>query len=213
VAAGTQTLSVTFTPTDTTDYTTATATATLTVNVPPSFTVSSTAVAVSPGATTGNISTITLTPSGGFTGSVALTASVTSSPNGAQDLPTLSFGSTSPVSITGAAAVTATLNISTTAATVGALRIPERQGDRWFSAGGAALACLLVFGVPTRRRSLWTMLGLLVFLGILSGGFVGCGGNGQSTGNPGTTAGNYTVTVTATSGSTSAVSTVTVTVQ
>jgi hypothetical protein len=32
-------------------------------------------------------------PSGGFTGSVALTAAITSSPAGAKYLPTLSFGS------------------------------------------------------------------------------------------------------------------------
>jgi hypothetical protein len=82
----------------------------------PGFTITGTAVTVTPGATTGNTSSIAVTPSGGFTGSVALTAAVTSSPSGALEPPTLSFGSTSPVSITGAAAGTATLTISTTAA-------------------------------------------------------------------------------------------------
>jgi hypothetical protein len=38
---------------------------------------------VAPGATTGNTSTITVTPTGGFTGSVALTAALTTSPSGA----------------------------------------------------------------------------------------------------------------------------------
>ena len=75
----------------------------------PSFTVSGSAVSVSPGVTTGNASTVTLTPAGGLTGNVALTASVTSSPTGAKYPPTLSFGSTSPVSITGTTAGTATL--------------------------------------------------------------------------------------------------------
>jgi len=69
--------------------------------VSPSFTVSGTAVTVSaPGVTIGNTSTITVTPTGGFTGGVVLTAVVTNSPNGAQYMPTLSFGSTSPVGIT-----------------------------------------------------------------------------------------------------------------
>jgi hypothetical protein len=60
------------------------------------------------------------------------------------------------------------------------------------------------------------MLGVLVFFAILTGGFVGCGGGGSKgggTGNPGTTAGNYTVTVTAISGNTTTQGTVSVTVQ
>jgi beta-lactam-binding protein with PASTA domain len=161
-------------------------------------------------------STISITPSGGFTGNVTLTASVTSSPAGATDLPALSFGSTSPVSISSATIGTATLTVSTTAPTVGALAYPERLGVRWYPAGGAALACVLLLGIPARRRRLRTMLSLLVFLGILTGGAVGCGGSGsgnsESTGSPGTTTGNYTVTVTATSGTTSAQTTVSVTV-
>ena len=64
-------------------------------------TISSTNVSVGPGAITSNTSTITLTPSGGFTGSIALTASISSSPSDAQNLPTQSFGSTSPVNIKG----------------------------------------------------------------------------------------------------------------
>jgi uncharacterized repeat protein (TIGR03803 family) len=197
---------------------------TLTVQaVPPSFTVAGTAVSVSPGATTGNTSTITLTPSGGFTGSVTLTAAVTSSPTGAQDLPTVSFGTTSPVSITGASAVTATLTIATTAPTNAALVRPAHPGARWY-AGGTTLALGLIFGIggvgigiPGRRRSWRTRLGALAFLLILIGGLLACGssgsGGGGGGGNPGTTPGAYTVTVTGTSGSTTATSTVTLTVQ
>ena len=185
------------------------------VNPPPSFTISSLTVSVIPGATSGNTATITVTPSGGFTGSVSLTAAITSSPTGAQDLPTLSFGSTSPVSITGASAVTATLTISTTAPTTGALTVPERPGVRLIS-GGVVLACLLFFGIPSRRRRLRTMLGLFVLLAALTGGVIGCGGGsgggGGGTGNPGTTAGSYTVTVTGTSGNTTTQGTVTLTV-
>jgi hypothetical protein len=73
------------------------ASAAYTITLPPSgFTLSGTAVTLYPGATTGNTPTITVTPSGGFTGSVALTAAVTSSPTGTQDPPNVSFGSASP---------------------------------------------------------------------------------------------------------------------
>jgi hypothetical protein len=176
---------------------------------------STTSLTIAPGATTGNTATIAITPTGGFTGSVALTAAITSSPSGAQDLPTLSFGSTSPVSITGPAAGTATLTVSTTAATTGDLDYPARPGVRWISAGGTALACLLLFGIPARKSRLRMMLGLIVFLTILTGGVVGCGGggNGNMVGsNPGTTAGNYTITVTATSGTVMGQTTITVSV-
>jgi len=180
----------------------------------PTFTVAGTAVTVSPGATTGNASTITLTPSGGFTGSVTLTAAITASPAGAQDPPTVSFGSTSPVSIT-TGAVTATLTITTTAPTSAALAYPPQPGVRWYACG-TTLAFGLLFGVgiciPARRRSCRMQLGLLPLLVIFAGGLLSCGGGG-GTGNPGTTPGTYTVTVTGTSGSTTATNTVALTVQ
>jgi len=197
---------------------TGTTAVTVTVPPPPSFTVSGSAVTVSPGATSGNTSTITVTPSGGFTGSVALTAALTSSPTGAQYPPTMSFGSTSPVSIIGTTAGMATLTINTTAATSAAVVYPKRPGVPWYATGGATLACLLLIGIPARRRNWRTMLGMLVFLVALTGGVFACGGGGGGgggggTSNPGTTAGSYTVTVTGTSGSTTATGTVTLTVQ
>ena len=201
----------------------------VTTAVPPGFTVMGAAVSLLPGATTANTSTITLTPAGGFTGSVVLTAAITGSPVGAQDLPTFSFGTTSPVSISGASAATATLTISTTAATSAALRRRPGPGpgpgSGWLG-GGGVLACILLFGVSSRRRRWQTLLGLLVFLIVLSGGILSCGGGGSGGGsgggggsgsggggNPGTTAGTYTVTVTGTSGATTAMGTVTLTVQ
>ena len=189
---------------------------TVTVPPPPGFTVGGTAVSVTPGATSGNTSTVTVSPSGGFTGSVALTAAITSSPTGAQYPPTLSFGSTTPMSITGAAAGTATLTISTTAATSAALSYPKHRGVPWYAAGGAILSCILLFGIPTRCHRLRMMLGMLAILATLAGGVVACGGgssNGGGKVNPGTTAGSYTATVTGTSGSTTATGTVTFTVQ
>jgi hypothetical protein len=131
----------------------------------------------------------------------------------------LSFGSTSPASITGTAAGTATLTISTTAATSAALVHPKRPGVPWYAAGGATLACILLFGIPARRRSWRTMVGMLALLVALSGGVLACGGGGSGggggggTSNPGTTAGAYTVTVTGTSGTTTATGTVTLNVQ
>ena len=183
---------------------------------PPPLMITGTPVNVSRGATAA--STITVTPGATFTGSVVLTAAITSSPAGAQDLPMLSFGSTSPVSITGGAPGTANLTITTTAATSRALAYPERPGARWYAIGGANLALALVFGmgIPARRRSGRTRLSLLVFLLALTGGQLACGGGGSGGGgggNPGTTAGTYVITVTGTSGSTTAAGTVTLTVQ
>jgi hypothetical protein len=123
------------------------------------------------------------------------------------------------VSITGTSAGTATLTITTTAATSAALVLPKRNGVPWYAAGSAALAGILLFGIPARRRSWRTMLGMLVFFVALSGGVLACGGGGSGsgggggTGNPGTTAGTYTVTVTGTSGTTTATGTVALTVQ
>ena len=222
LSTGNDTLTASYTPdsASSSTYNGATGTASVTVitAVSPSFTVSGTAVTVSaPGATTGNTSTITVTPTGGFTGSVALTAVIATSPSGAQYPPTLSFGATSPVSITGTNAGTATLTISTTAPTSAALVYPKRPGVPWYAAGGATLACLLLFGIPARRRSWRTMLGMLFLLVAFGGGVLACGGGGSGgggggSGNPGTTAGAYTVTVTGTSGSLTQTTTLTVTV-
>jgi hypothetical protein len=171
-----------------------------------------------PGATTGNSTTIAVAPSGGFAGSVALTAAVTTSPAGAVDMPVPSFGATSPVVISGAGSGSGTLTVATTAPVSGAAVVPGRPGVRY---APVALAGLLLLVLP-RRRALRAglrpraLLGLLLFFGVL-GGAIGCGGHpsssSNSTGSPGTTAGNYTITVTATSGSVTAQTTVGVTVQ
>jgi subtilase family serine protease len=167
-------------------------------------------ITVSPGATSGNTSTITVTPgASGFTGTVNLTCSIT--PTAASDPATCSFTSPS-VSLTGTTAQTSTLTISTTAAT--ALNEPLKLF--WPSTGGAVLALVFLFGIPKRRRNWLAMLGLLVMF--VSGVAIGCGGGGGSGGggsnpsNPGTSAGTYTVTVTGTSGALAPTTTVTLTV-
>ncbi|HEY1209680.1 MAG TPA: C1 family peptidase [Terracidiphilus sp.] len=179
----------------------------------PSFTLSGTAVSVAAGATSGNTSSITVTPAGGFTGSVGLTASVTSSPPGAQYPPILSFGSTTPVSITGTAAGTATLTISTTAATSATLVYPKRPGNPWFASGATTVVCILLLGIPTRRRGWRFTLGIIALLFAISSGVLACGGGGGGGGISGTTPGTYTITVTGTSGTLSETGTVSLTVQ
>jgi hypothetical protein len=204
-------------------YAPATGTATETVTAPQGITISGTTVTLAPGATTGNTSTVTVSPTLGFTGSVALTAALTSSPAGAQYLPTLSFGSTTPAAVTGSTAGTATLTVSTIAPITAAALTPKRPGSEWYAAGSAALAFLLFVGNMRRRTSWRTLTGMLVLLGMVVSGVLACGnggsgsggggGGGGFTGIAGTTPGSYTVTVTGTSGTITATGTVTVTVQ
>ena len=184
----------------------------------PTFTVSGTALSVTPGATTGNTSTVTLTPMAGFTGDVALSATVTSSPAGAQYLPTVSFGATSPVAITGTGSVTATLTVTTTAPSNNAYIHPEESNLRWCGVSGASLAIMLLVRMRRRRLRCGTSMSMGLLLLALGGLSLGCGGNsntrgGGGLGTPGTTAGNYTVTVTGTSGAMSVTDTITVTVR
>jgi hypothetical protein len=75
LAVGTPTLSVTFTPTATTDYTTAKATVTLTVNPAPSFSVSASPASLTVAQGASGKSTITVTKQNGFAGKVTLAAS------------------------------------------------------------------------------------------------------------------------------------------
>jgi hypothetical protein len=84
-----------------------------------------------------------------------------------------------------------------------------------------AMASLLMFGFPIRRRRTMTHLGLL-FVATLIGAAMGCGGGtnaaappanpGTPPASPGTTPGAYTVTVTGSSGSIIATTAVSVTV-
>ena len=124
----------------------------------PTVTVSGTTVTVAQGATSGNVSTVTVTPANGFTGSVTLSAAVTLSPSGTVYPPTLSFGSTSPVLITGTAASTAALTVVTTAGS-GALRYPM---DRRFPGKARArrLPVLVLFSIA-RPRGRFKTLGML----------------------------------------------------
>lgn len=215
---GTDTLTFSYQPDSSASYiyTSALATASVIVTavIPASFTVAGTSVTLTAGATTGNVSMITLTPSGGFSGTVTLTDAITSSPAGAQNPPTFSFGSTNTVNINGSGAATATLTIATTAATIGSLAYPSRQRDRWEASAGIALACLLIFCIPARGRRWPSTFAIAVLLAGVAGGILACGGTSSSNkSSPGTTAGDYTVTVTGTSGMTVASGKITVTIK
>jgi hypothetical protein len=196
--------------------TSAVADAAYTIGTPTlTFNITGTAVTISPGAKTGNASTISVTPGGGFTGAVALSVAITASPTGAQDMPTFSFGSTSPAEVTGVSAATSTLTVFSTAASSAAATNRARPEGRGYFLSGSALACLLLFLVPRRRRSM-TMLGLAALFAILAGGVVACGSSVHRTvvtNIPGTTSGAYTLTVTGTSGAITETGTITLNVQ
>jgi hypothetical protein len=180
------------------------------------FSLSGTPASVNPGGTT--TSTITVTPSGSFTGAVTLSATITSAPSGAQNPPTFSFGSTSPLSINGSSATSATLTISTTPTASAALAVPPTRGIGWYAACATGLFGVVLFGIPAttrKKRTHWMGLTLLL---LIAGVSLGCGGgstsgNGANNSSSGTTPGSYIVTVTGTSGNSTATSTITLTVQ
>jgi trimeric autotransporter adhesin len=192
--------SYTVTITGTSGSITQTATALVTVSgtaIVPNFALSGTAITnATPG--TPASSTVTVTPSGGFTGTVALSCAITTSPSAAHDLPTCTVAA--PVAITGADAVTATLTINSTASTLASLR---NSFHNLFALGGETAVAALFFFLPSRRRrSLKTLL-LLIFAITAASSVVGCGSKQTAaapTGGSGTTAGTYTVTVIGTSG-------------
>ncbi len=181
----------------------ATTTMAATVNpsaVPAGFTLSSTAVSISGIGATGT-STITVTPAGGFTGQVNLSCVITSSPSGANDIPTCSFAAGNSVVISSSAPATATVTITSSATSNSALL--ARSGTFVFVG-------LLLFWVPAKRRKRLMMLALLLFAGSFA---IGCGGSSK-TPVRGTGAFTYTVTGTdATSGALVSTTTVTVNVQ
>jgi trimeric autotransporter adhesin len=171
-------------------------------------------VSVIPGAASGNTSTISVTPGGGFTGAVNLTCSITGASSSAATLPTCSVPPS--VSVTGTSSVPATLTINTAAATT------ARTEERLLLSRGAAtaLALIVIFGIPKRRRLWMKYLSLAIALISIAG--IGCGGSARKSGGSGpgptggTTAGAYTATVSATDAATgkiTASTTVSVTVQ
>ncbi len=187
-----------FTVTGTSGTTTHNTSVSLTV-ASPGFTIAAPALTpatVSAGASA--TSAIAITPTGGFTGSVALTCAVT---GGGSPAPSCTF-SLNPVTN---GSGTSTLTVHTTAATSAALKWPgSSQGFGWLVASsGALFAGIFFLGVPDHRRRRLGGLGLMLLVFVAAG--AGCGGgnstSGGSTKTGGTPAGTYTITVTATGGS------------
>jgi hypothetical protein len=114
---------------------------------------------------------------------------------------------------------TATLTITTTAATSSAQIDPNRQSVTWYAAGGGTLVCILFLGAPARHRNWRCILGWLALFVPLTG-LVACGGNfhiagggGGAPDRPGTSSGIYIVTITGISGANTAAGMVNLTVK
>ena len=193
----------------------------VTVTAPPQgFALTNTPLSIaSPGAS--GTSTITITPSGGFSSKLALSCTVTG-PTNAVDLPTCSVSA--PPAITSTAAVTTTLTVNTTAASSSsnatgytAMAFRNQRHPMLALGGGSALAAFLFFGLPLRRRRTKTLLSLLLLVSFATV-VMGCGGAQKAANpvttpaNPGTTVGSYMVTVTGSSGALTASTAVAVTV-
>lgn len=200
-----------------------------TVIVAPDFAISSTPPGpIIPGLSA--MSTITLSATGGLTGSVALTCSV--SPNTLIDTPGCMFSQNSVTLSSTTTSATSVLTVSTTAASSALLWNPRRVRpivavQLAMAAVAAILGMFLILILSgclySKRRVdpgshiFWRAAPLGLFALAILVAMTGCGGSGSGGGihnsNPGTTPGLYTVTINATSGSTVHVITVSVNVQ
>jgi len=214
LALGTDTLTAAYSGDG--NYAAATGTASVTVTaVGAGFNIGGQTVVVKAGATSGNTSTITVTPVGGFTGPVALSAAISSSPAGASSLPTLSFASSS-VTISGAGAATALLTVTTSAPGGCQQTAAAIRGLPIYAAGDVTLIGFVFLGVPRRRRGR-TAAWLILLLLAISGSVTACGGGGGgATCNAvtaGTTPGSYVIKVTGASGTITAETSIDLSVQ
>lgn len=175
------------------NYATTSASATITVT-PVNYALTATAPSpVTPGNTV--TSMLTVSSSNGYSGSVALTCAVATSPANAVNIPGCTVTG-SPISLSSSVTSgTATVTFNTQAP-VATLTRPRFGGGE--AAGAAVLALLVFFGMPSRRRAWRTMVGMLgAAFALLS--LSACGSSHTSgTSNPGTTPGVYTYTVTGT---------------
>ncbi len=203
---GSGTVNVTVTYPGDTNYAETSVTVPITITAP--FSLSGTPVTIAtPGATVGNTSTITISPLGGFTGPVTLGCVLTTSPAGAKNPPGCAI--TTSQSITGTAAVAATMTVTSVAkGTVTAYPLGGIS-RRWLAIfsgvvlAGLALQLVLAPRAARKLRFAAASVLLVVFgvtLSACSGG--GSGGNGGGGGGGGsssqTTPGAYAFTVTAT---------------
>jgi hypothetical protein len=152
--------------------------------------------------------TATITAGSTYSGTMNLSCALTGSPSGAQSVPTCSLSPAS-VTIASGGSGNSVLTVKTTAASTTSSLTPFGQ-DLWrFSGGGAALAALLMFGIPARSRRWLSMIVLFV---VIFAGTIGCGGRSTTTSTvnpatPATTSGKYTFTVTGTDSANSKITT------
>jgi subtilase family serine protease len=151
-------------------------------------------------------STITVSATNGFSGTVNLSCSVSSST--AKMGCSLSPSSVSLSSTSTSATATLTVTTTSSSARIGTAASESHDRTNWLQGSLRLLACVGLFGFPRRARYRRSGLSLLL-LSILAFS-VSCGGGGGSGGTP---QGSYTATVTGTSGSQTHTATVSVSVQ
>ena len=152
-------------------------------------------------------STITITPSGGFTGTIMFGCTVAGGPSGATNIPTCSIDRSASISGSQPASATLTIKTAATSSTVA-----SNSFRHMVALGGASLAAFL-FLLPIRRRRWQSLIGMVLLVFLLSTA-CGCGGvTPAQRGTSGTTPGNYVATVTGTSSTINASTTVAFTVQ
>jgi len=197
LSAGPNTLTVSYS--GDANYASTTGTTTVTVTAPTFVLAASTPAAVAPGSTA--TSTVAVTGLSGYAGNVILTCSLTSMPSDATDLPTCSVSNSAMTLDSGTTIGTATVTVSTPSATA-ALGLPRLgKGGAWFGTNSAlALAFLLCLGIPARRRSWQSMVGIAVVI-VALGCLAACNSIARdpaslTSRNPGAIPGSYTFTVT-----------------
>ncbi len=165
-------------------------------------------LAFSAGSATGNAATLTLTPAGGFQGTVTLSCNVAYNGTAALNYPpTCALASTILPIPLGTASYPEMVTINSTAPHAvkapGQFARESQPLSAWERVASSSLLCgWTLWVLPSRRRSRsWRVLALALLSASLVGGLSGC--SGGSTTNPttlvGTTSGSYTVTVNATS--------------
>jgi pro-kumamolisin-like protein/Big-like domain-containing protein len=176
---------------------------TFTLTSPGSFTIGGSALTATAGSS--GTSTITVTPTGGFTGTVNVTCPAAALPPGVTCSP-----NPLAINVTGTAAVTGTLTLNVTAPSsaltasaapsdrilYAAGTIPPAGGKGWWAlSAGTGLAALLLVFLPGRKRYRLALgLGLVCVFSFA----LGCGGYGGGGGGGGPVATTTKITVTST---------------